>query len=500
MSKTLLQLTNPNFGFNEQLLKNDIKFFRRSGSTQAFIRRRVVFAMDGYRYAHAAAQKRWGVKFVFYETGHKPVKRVYYSADLNRQTGILWLSELKKDQLFGQRLINELREVITIEQKLAKEIAHLPQTREAATEALWKHLAWWVKFFELAHLWFAVDFIKEETDAKIRKVWKGTSNALMHFLEHVYRPVQLPMSSREERELLQVAKLPKAVREEALEEHTLKYRHLSLRGIDDEYFDIEYYRGRLRPLLDPIRYTKQKNAFEAADREITKADSLLASVSIDEKLKERVELVRWFMYLRTESVDYMNLVAGAYKPTFEFLSGEFGIPIEAVLNMTYKEIFDSLDTGKLVLEKEVILDRLNNGYGYFIGPEHSVLVTGKDIDRLEKACFPAKKKEIVKELKGQSAFKGKVRAPARVILDKRNAGELKEGEILVTTMTMPDFVPAMKISSGIITNEGGVLCHAAIMSRELRKPCIIGTKIATDVIKTGQMVTLDADTGMVIIE
>ena len=146
------------------------------------------------------------------------------------------------------------------------------------------------------------------------------------------------------------------------------------------------------------------------------------------------------------------------------------------------------------------MERTNNGYAYFIGPEHSLLLTGDDIEKFDSICRPQVKQEIVKELKGQIAFKGKVRAVARVILDRRNANELKEGEILVTPMTSPDFVPAMKISAGIITNEGGVLCHAAIMSRELRKPCVIGTKVATDVIKTGQMLTLDADLGVITLE
>ena len=64
-------------------------------------------------------------------------------------------------------------------------------------------------------------------------------------------------------------------------------------------------------------------------------------------------------------------------------------------------------------------------------------------------------------------------------------------------MTSPDFVPAMKISLGIITDEGGILCHAAIMSRELRKPCIIGTKIATQILHDGDLVEVDADHGVV---
>ena len=165
--------------------------------------------------------------------------------------------------------------------------------------------------------------------------------------------------------------------------------------------------------------------------------------------------------------------------------------------MTYKEIFESLEVGNLVVPMTVIMDRLENGYAYFIGYRTEALITGADIQGLSDILHPPTNDEIVREIKGQVAYKGKVQGIARVILDRKNASELQEGEILVTAMTSPEFVPAMKISAGIITNEGGVLCHAAIMSRELRRPCIIGTKVATDVINTGQMIELDADTGII---
>ena len=64
-------------------------------------------------------------------------------------------------------------------------------------------------------------------------------------------------------------------------------------------------------------------------------------------------------------------------------------------------------------------------------------------------------------------------------------------------MTSPDYVPAMKRASGIITDEGGLLSHAAIISREFSKPCIIGTKIATRVLKDGDFVEIDANKGIV---
>lgn len=103
----------------------------------------------------------------------------------------------------------------------------------------------------------------------------------------------------------------------------------------------------------------------------------------------------------------------------------------------------------------------------------------------------------ISEIKGQPASKGSARGRVRLILFKSQAHELKEGEILVTEMTNPDYVPAMKKAAAIITDEGGITCHAAIVSRELNKPCVIGTKIATKVLKDGDLIEVDADRGIV---
>ncbi len=100
-------------------------------------------------------------------------------------------------------------------------------------------------------------------------------------------------------------------------------------------------------------------------------------------------------------------------------------------------------------------------------------------------------------IKGQIACKGKVRGIARIILDAELGGHFKDGDILVTGMTRPEFVPLMKRSGAIVTDEGGITCHAAIVSRELNKTCIIGTKIATKVLKDGDIIEVDADKGIV---
>ena len=90
-----------------------------------------------------------------------------------------------------------------------------------------------------------------------------------------------------------------------------------------------------------------------------------------------------------------------------------------------------------------------------------------------------------------------MRGIARVITSPHEIKSFKNGEILVSPETTPDFVPLMKIAAAIVTEAGGITLHAAIVSRELGVPCVIGTKIATRVIKSGDLLEVDALKGIV---
>lgn len=104
-------------------------------------------------------------------------------------------------------------------------------------------------------------------------------------------------------------------------------------------------------------------------------------------------------------------------------------------------------------------------------------------------------------VRGLPASPGVASGVVHVIDSPKDIDEFKAGEVLVTLMTSPDWVPAMKKAAGIITNNGGMTCHAAIVSREMQIPCIVGTKsrgkAATDVFKNGDVVTVDAKNGVV---
>ncbi|WP_120245252.1 phosphoenolpyruvate synthase [Halopiger aswanensis] len=99
---------------------------------------------------------------------------------------------------------------------------------------------------------------------------------------------------------------------------------------------------------------------------------------------------------------------------------------------------------------------------------------------------------------GLGSSPGTVSGAARIVTKLDDLDKVKEGDIIVTEMTMPDMVPAMKRASGIITDEGGMTSHAAIVSRELGVPAVVGTTNATSVLEDGQVVTLDGDKGQVL--
>lgn len=99
--------------------------------------------------------------------------------------------------------------------------------------------------------------------------------------------------------------------------------------------------------------------------------------------------------------------------------------------------------------------------------------------------------------RGLGVSPGKVSGKAKIIMNVKNMSDFQKGQILVTEMTTPDWVPAMKIATAVVTNLGGKTCHAAIVSRELGVPCIVGCENASEILKDGQIITVDGQRGLV---
>lgn len=177
---------------------------------------------------------------------------------------------------------------------------------------------------------------------------------------------------------------------------------------------------------------------------------------------------------------------------------KFSLKSDDLKFYNYDEILNLYDTREPVLS-ETIEERKNSYVLYCKDGE--IMPLNKEQKEIVIEKFKEQSVDQVREFKGIIASKGVVKGKARVILanyqdDYKNfqheVEAMQEGEILVTETTSPEFVPAMKKAAGVITNQGGLGSHAAIVSREFGIPCIVGTERATEILKTGDMIELDA--------
>ncbi|MBI3032720.1 hypothetical protein HYY69_04555 [Candidatus Woesearchaeota archaeon] len=123
------------------------------------------------------------------------------------------------------------------------------------------------------------------------------------------------------------------------------------------------------------------------------------------------------------------------------------------------------------------------------------LMYGKEAEQLVQEIEG--KLDDVKEIKGMSASPGYAKARVRILKNPADIQNETHDFILVASMTTPEFIVAMQKALAIVTDEGGITCHAAIVAREMNKPCVIGTKLASKVLKDGMIVEVDADRGII---
>lgn len=174
----------------------------------------------------------------------------------------------------------------------------------------------------------------------------------------------------------------------------------------------------------------------------------------------------------------------------DYLSKKTGIPKEDLYYLESGEIQDVLENKNINLN---IVNERKKGCAFSNGPDSDYsCVTGEEFLKLKELVEPK-----TKEIKGYVASRGKVKGKVRVHLSWIKAIDFDEGDIIVTGMTNPQMFPYIQKAAAIVTDIGGMLSHAAIISREFGIPCVIGTNIATKVLKDGDLVEVDADKGVV---
>jgi phosphohistidine swiveling domain-containing protein len=202
-------------------------------------------------------------------------------------------------------------------------------------------------------------------------------------------------------------------------------------------------------------------------------------------------------YLRQVSAEYFSMYTLKTRPFLHKLSKRLGVTYRGMLSLAPCEII-SITEGKHDDAQEIVKRRRNYNWGIYLDDQGQLQIVDDkaELDKWADELIQTSSSDT-SVIKGQTGNKGKARGKVKVILNTDDFHKMKEGDVLVTTMTTPDFVVLMQKSCAIVTDIGGLLSHAAIISREMGKPCIIGTGSATKTFIDGDQVEVNANEGIV---
>lgn len=275
--------------------------------------------------------------------------------------------------------------------------------------------------------------------------------------------------------------------------HYKKWRWTPYTYIGPAY-NLDYYLGLWSSLARQKINPKNEIKRLARSREDTlkKRRELFGSLKLSKKEKIIFKLAMQIIWLKAFRKDVMFYGFYIIDQVVRELGRRQGLSLMQMKYIAYQEIKDY---------KKFSADELNERYKFSVIYSHQgkikVYIGQQAKDFLKKQSF---EKVIINkshELKGTPAFVGKVKGRVKIINLPEEMIKMEKGDIMVSHTTFPSLVPAMKKAAAIVTDDGGITCHAAIVARELKIPCVVGTKFATQVLKDGDLVEMDANKGIV---
>lgn len=303
--------------------------------------------------------------------------------------------------------------------------------------------------------------------------------------------------SQEESELIKICQMiDKGKRLEKLKEHAKKYEWLEY-GLEGKRMNLEDFKERMDKILkkgpDSIAQKLVKEKREIASNQ----KKIIDEYQIDTKHQKIFSIVRDSIAARLYSKDSQFFGYYALEKILEEFGRRTDLSLEQVRFLAPREFEEALLKGKDF--REITGRRMK--YSIHISNEgNTIFFSGKEAREIRKKMnFNLAKTNLSesKIIEGQPAYPGIVKGRVKIVNTINEIFKVHQGNILVSRMTNPSIVPAMKKAAAIITDIGGITCHAAIVARELRKPCVIGTKIATQVFKDGDEVEVNANEGKI---
>lgn len=230
-------------------------------------------------------------------------------------------------------------------------------------------------------------------------------------------------------------------------------------------------------------------------KQILNFGQAIRKVSLSEKELNFIRLARELVYVKDMRDEYRRQGVYYAIPLFTEMSNRLGVDRKELAYFTQREIVEALTEDK-ILSRKVSNSRQGGFLIYW--REETIYVTSdnEEIDSFIKGNV-SKKDNDANSLKGMPASIGFAKGKIKIVRGVKDLYKVEKEDIMVAITTHPDYISAMHRAAAIVTDEGGLTSHAAIVSRELNIPCIVGAKLATKILKDGQLVEVDAGKGVI---
>lgn len=361
--------------------------------------------------------------------------------------------------------------------------------KELATK--WKRLCEWGRDFWVTGL--LPEYANWGGEQKLRRLL-ARHERFIELFEKLSAPEDLSFYQAEELALLKIKLSPKKEQEALLREHQQTYYWMKNSYGFTEEKEVKEFRTELETLTEEEARSKVAAITGYTQRVRAEKESLRNVVSAEAyAVARRLSFSIWWQDRRKQYIFICNHIV---TKILRELARRTNIRFEELCYYTTPEII------RLTEKKERIMTAGKRRNGYLWHYHEGGTITCHEGEEAQRIIAPYLKVEIKGhgDVSGTVVSMGReriVRGRARILLTPRDVERMKKGEILLAPMTSPDYIVAMRRAAAIVTDEGGITSHAAIVSRELGLPCIVGTRVATKLFKDGDLVEVDANHGVV---
>ena len=336
----------------------------------------------------------------------------------------------------------------------------------------------------IAHLLESIS-LRLEHDLRSRLAKKTTGKELNEDFSTISSPVTQSFLSKKEEFLWQIKNAPLKEKKDLAEKFLNSFFWVNSSYSGSNAFSAE----------NILKEADKINQLKKLDFNLLKEQKklLIEKYGFSENEKKWVYWTEFLIDWQDSRKRHIFRAIFALDQAFLEISKRYGVELRLLHYLLPREIYKEIknrtlmETAKRRIKGCVFIKQLGG----------TSIFDGSDFTEFEKAIM--KKHGEVEILTGSSASLGTATGAVKICTTLDSLGRVRKGDVLVASMTRPEYIPAMKKAVAIITDEGGITSHAAIVSRELGIPCIIGTKNATKVLKDGWIVQVKANHGQVVV-